>query len=58
MKKSLLFCLLVFVLSIIGCVDEAADEAGTGTLKVTVNTPEVIWGYPNGTLTYTGASNY
>lgn len=47
MKKGLLFCLLVLTLGIAGCLlEEAKEEAGTGTLKVTVNTSTAIWTYP------------
>lgn len=56
MKKGLLFCLLVLTLGFAGCLlEEAKEEAGTGTLKVTVRTTNDIWLYPNSTNAYNGS---
>lgn len=55
MKKSLIFSLLLFILSFAGCLIE--DDAGekTGTLKIRVITTSDIWGYPTAAATYNGA---
>lgn len=55
MKKSLILCLLLSLSLTIGCLlDDGKDEEGTGTIKVTVNTSTVIWGYPE----FVSGTNY
>lgn len=49
MKKSLILCLLLVVISFAGCLIEDPQDEGTGVISVTVNTSANIWGYPEAT---------